>query len=95
MQEMGVQSLGWKDPLEEEMATHSSILPEKSHAQKSLVGYRIRHGLVTKQQHPSKHQFLCYKFTSCSSSLFFPDFIYIHVIVCIVVNLMRSLPSVC
>ena len=26
MQEMQVQSLGWKDPLEEEMATHSSIL---------------------------------------------------------------------
>ena len=23
---MWVQSLGWKDPLEEEMATHSSIL---------------------------------------------------------------------
>ena len=26
MQEMGVQSLGWEDPLEEKMATHSSIL---------------------------------------------------------------------
>ena len=26
MQEMQVQSLGWEDPLEEEMATHSSIL---------------------------------------------------------------------
>ena len=26
MQEMWVRSLGWKDPLEEEMATHSSIL---------------------------------------------------------------------
>ena len=25
MQEMQVQSLGWKDPLEKEMATHSSI----------------------------------------------------------------------
>ena len=25
-QEMQVQSLGWEDPLEEEMATHSSIL---------------------------------------------------------------------
>ena len=95
MQEMGVQSLGWKDPLEEEMATHSSILPGKSHAQRSLVGYRIRHDLVTKQQHHSKYQFLCYKFTSCSSSLFFPDFIYIHIIFCIVVNLMHSLPSVC
>ena len=26
MQEMQVQSLGWEDPLEEEMATHSSML---------------------------------------------------------------------
>ena len=26
MQETGVQSLGWEDPLEEEMATHPSIL---------------------------------------------------------------------
>ena len=26
MQETGVQSLGWEDPLEEGMATHSSIL---------------------------------------------------------------------
>ena len=25
MQETGVQSLGWEDPLEKEMATHSSI----------------------------------------------------------------------
>ena len=25
-QEMWVQSLGWEDPLEDEMATHSSIL---------------------------------------------------------------------
>ena len=26
MQETGVRSLGWKDPLEEEMATQSSVL---------------------------------------------------------------------
>ena len=28
-QEMWVQSLGWEDPLEKEVATHSSILPWK------------------------------------------------------------------
>ena len=33
------QTLGWEDPLEEEMATYSSILAWKSHGQKSLVGY--------------------------------------------------------
>ena len=29
MQEMRVQSLGWEDPLEKELATHSSILAWK------------------------------------------------------------------
>ena len=38
-QETQVQSLGQKDPLEEEMATHSGILAGKSHGQRSLVGY--------------------------------------------------------
>ena len=37
-QEMQVRSLGWKDPLEEEMATHSSIHAWKI-PQRSLVGY--------------------------------------------------------
>ena len=40
MQEIRVRSLGQEDPLEEEMATHSSILAWKIHGQKSLVGYR-------------------------------------------------------
>ena len=39
MQETQVQSLGGEDPLEEEMATNSIILPGKSHGQRSLVGY--------------------------------------------------------
>jgi len=48
MQEDWVQSLGWEDPLEEGMATHSSILARKSHGQRSLVGpsprgCRVRH----------------------------------------------------
>ena len=30
MQETGVRSLGWEDPLEREMATHSSILAWKN-----------------------------------------------------------------
>ena len=34
MQEIRVQSLRWKDPLEEEMATHSSILARKSHGER-------------------------------------------------------------
>ena len=39
MREMQVQFLGWKDPLEKEMATHSSILAGKPHGQRSLAGY--------------------------------------------------------
>ena len=37
MQESRVQSLGWEDPLEKEMVTHS--LPGEFHGQRSLVGY--------------------------------------------------------
>ena len=40
MQEMWVQSLGREDPLEEEMATHSSILTGKSHGQRRLAPTR-------------------------------------------------------
>ena len=54
MQEMQVHSLGWKDPLEEDMATQSSILAwripmdrgawlavasQAPHGQRSLAGY--------------------------------------------------------
>ena len=42
MRETQVQSLGWEDPLEKEMATHSPtpvLLPGKFHALRSLVGY--------------------------------------------------------
>ena len=39
MQETRVLFPGWEDPLEKEMATHSSILPGESHGQRSLAGY--------------------------------------------------------
>ena len=38
-QETQIQSLAWEDPLEREMATHSSILAWRIPWQKSLVGY--------------------------------------------------------
>ena len=37
MQETRVQSLGWEDPLEKDMATHSSTLAWE--IQRSLMGY--------------------------------------------------------
>ena len=39
MQETQVQSLSPEDPLEEEMKTHSYILPGEFHGQRSLMGY--------------------------------------------------------
>ena len=54
-----VQSLGREDPLEEEMATHSSILAwktpwtEEPGRLQSMGLPRVRYDLVTKQQNPT------------------------------------------
>ena len=56
MQEMGVQSLGWEDPLEKEMATHSSILAweiawsEEPGVLQSMGWQSVGHDLVTQPQ---------------------------------------------
>ena len=39
VRETQVWSLGWEDPLEKEMATHSSIPAWEFHGQRRLVGY--------------------------------------------------------
>ena len=39
MRETQVQFLGWEDPLEKEMAIHSSTRAWKIHGQRSLIGY--------------------------------------------------------
>ena len=39
IQETWIPSSGLEDPLEEEMANHSSIMPGESHGQRSLVIY--------------------------------------------------------
>ena len=55
-QEMGVQSLGWEDPLEEETATRSNILvgkiiwTEEPGMLQSVGSQRVRHDLSTEQQ---------------------------------------------
>ena len=41
MQETWVRSLGWEDPLEEDMATHSSILAGEFHGQRGLAGHSL------------------------------------------------------
>ena len=56
MQETRVQSLGQEDPLEKEMATHSSIFAwripwtEEPGGLQSMGSHRVGHNLVTKQQ---------------------------------------------
>ena len=53
MQEMLVQSLGWEDPLEKEMATQSSTLAweiswtEEAGGLQSMGSQRARHDLAT------------------------------------------------
>ena len=39
MRETWVPSLGWEDPLEKGMATHSSVLAGEFYGQRSLTGY--------------------------------------------------------
>ena len=53
-QEMWVQSLGWKDPLEKQMQPTPVVFPGKSHGQEpgrleSMGLQRVGHALVTKQ----------------------------------------------
>ena len=58
MQEMQVRSLSYKDPMEKEMATHSSILAWRIRWTEEPAGYSawvrkgVGHNLVTKQQNP-------------------------------------------
>ena len=53
-QEMQVPSLGWEDPLEKEMATHSSVpvretpWTEEPSRLQSMGSQRPRHDLLTK-----------------------------------------------
>ena len=60
MQEMQFRSLGWEDPLEKEMATHSSILAweilwtEEPGGLQSMGLERVGHDLATKQQQRKK-----------------------------------------
>ena len=61
MWETWVQSLGWEDPLEEEMATHSSILAweipwtEEPGGLQSMGLQRVRHELATEHRHTLMH----------------------------------------
>ena len=61
MQEMWVQSLGWENPLDEEMATHSSILAwrilgtEEPGGLQSMGSHRVVHDSATKPPPPQQY----------------------------------------
>ena len=65
MQETWVRSLGWEDPLEEGMATHSSILAwripwtEKPGGLQSITSPRVGHDWVTKHNSTASFKFSC------------------------------------
>ena len=67
MQETQVQSLGQEDPLEEDMATHSSILAwrlpwtEESGGLQSMGLYRVRHDWSDLASMLEKKRFSAYK----------------------------------
>ena len=68
MRETRVRSLSWEDPLEKEMAIHSSTIAckipwtEEPGRLQSMVSQRVRHDLATGQGYP---------LLVCSSSLIF------------------------
>ena len=61
MQETWVRSLGWEDPLEKEMATHSSILDweipwtEEPGGLQSMGSQRVRHDWACTHTHTHTH----------------------------------------
>ena len=63
MQEMWVCSLGGEDPLEEGMATQSSILAWKIHGQRSLMGYSPWNGKqLDTTEHAQTHALIMWNF---------------------------------
>ena len=61
---MQVRSLGWEDPLEEEMATHSRVLAWKNPCTEepgelqSTGSQRVRHNRATEQEQDDKNRIL-------------------------------------
>ena len=79
-QKTWVQSLSWEDPLEKEMATHSSILAWEIPWTEEPVGLqsrglqRVRHDLATKQQQMVTHRNI-YTCVSVQGVVYTPVFV--------------------
>ena len=77
MQKMWVQSLGWEDPLEEEIATHSSILAWRIPSTEEpgvlpSAGHRVRHNWSDLAHHSTAYSF--YNHASASQPLSIIEF---------------------
>ena len=86
MWETQVWSLGWEDPLEKEMAAHSSILAWKipwteEHGRlQSMRSERVRHDWATSLYRHSKHFTNFTYVISSTSYLWSGDYFYLHFI---------------
>ena len=75
MQETWVWSLGWEDPLEKEMVTHSSILAwripwmEKPGKLQSMGLQRVRHDWATSLTHSFTHSLVAQEYSREFTSL--------------------------
>ena len=56
---MWVQSLGWKDSLEEGMAMHFSLLAGAFHGLRSLAGYRPQRHKESDTNEATQHTLTC------------------------------------
>ena len=87
-QETWVWFLGWEDPLEKEMATHSSILSwkiswrETSGRLQSMGSQRVRHDWVHAHIHIHTHTHTltdqCWFFFSCRKNKYFHSFLFLR-----------------
>ena len=93
---MNVQSLGQEDPLEKEMATHSTIV-WKTHEQKSLAGYSPRGCKESDIVRQTNTVTIFYYFFTSSMFytvfiiIYFSDSIIIHYVLCLVLQLCSTL----
>ena len=81
MQEAWVQSLGGEDPLEEEMATHSSILAwripwtEEPGGLQSMGSQRVRHEWVTEHSCAHPGVYIQKKLHNVVCQNYYPEYI--------------------
>ena len=77
------QSLGWEDPLEKGMETHSSILAGEFHGQRSMTGYSPRGRKESDMTEWLTHPVLKLRMATfdCDSLYFFSEHTLVHSVI--------------